>query len=479
MSLFHRMILRLWPGPFLGCLGTLMFLLLMQFLMMHLPKIVGKGLDWFTIVELVAYNLAYMLVLAVPMSALIATLMTFGKLAETRAYAVIKGAGVSLLQLLLPMLLVGGLLVAAMTYFNNEVLPEANFRAKALWTDIYRKKPDFDLKPGVFYGGISRYMILVQEVDPDSSLLRGITVYDYSQGSLNRVDLTAKRGRITLLQDSTRLELMLLDGQVHRLHPSSASEAERYEVVGFRKHRLELDLSDMLFERSDPEGEARTDRTMRTVEMVALIDSLERQMQQARGRLYEAATALVSDTSWMVPEEKPLFTLLRAGQDTLSRPTPAYGILDGQNRLQQQQTLDLALQQARLARTQIENTKRDLAWIEERADRNRVEVHKKFSIAAACLIFMLIGIPLGLRIRRGGLGVAGAAALGIFLFHWVTLVNGEKLADRGFLEPWVGMWAANLITLAAGVWMLLWLWRDLGARPWRWPWSGGRAAGMA
>ncbi|RMF54733.1 MAG: LptF/LptG family permease, partial [Bacteroidetes bacterium] len=128
MTRFHRMVLRLLPGPFLGWLATLMFLLLMQFLIRYLPDLVGKGLPLGVVLELIVYNLAYMVVLAVPMSVLIATLMTFGRLAETKAYAVIKGAGVSFPQLVWPVLVAGLVVAGAMWHFNNVILPEANFR---------------------------------------------------------------------------------------------------------------------------------------------------------------------------------------------------------------------------------------------------------------------------------------------------------------------------------------------------------------
>ena len=139
----HRQILLMLPGPFLGWLGTLMFLLLMQFLIRYLPDLVGKGLPLSAIIELIAYNLAYMVVLAVPMSVLIASLMGFGRLAESNAYLVIKSAGISLPRLLWPALLMSVVLAAGMGYFNNIILPEANFRAKSLWQDIRRKKPGF------------------------------------------------------------------------------------------------------------------------------------------------------------------------------------------------------------------------------------------------------------------------------------------------------------------------------------------------
>ena len=177
------MILRALPGPFFGWLGTLMFLLLMQFLIKYLPDIAGKGLPLGVIVELVAYNLAYMLVLAVPMSVLLATLMVFGRLAESNAYAVMKNAGISLGQLVWPVLVVGLLLVVVMLHFNNNMLPEANFRARNLWRDIRSKKPGFELKPGVFYEGIADYSILVRALPPASNELIDVTIYDYTEGN--------------------------------------------------------------------------------------------------------------------------------------------------------------------------------------------------------------------------------------------------------------------------------------------------------
>jgi lipopolysaccharide export system permease protein len=124
-----------------------------------------------------------------------------------------------------------------------------------------------------------------------------------------------------------------------------------------------------------------------------------------------------------------------------------------------------SIQSARLVRSQIDNTKRTLHWQEQRADRFAVEIHKKYSIAVACIIFVLIGGPLGLSIRRGSLGRSAIVAVAILLFYWVTLVQGEKFADRGHLEPWIGMWAANVVTGIGGLWIFLYAFLDLKATP--------------
>ena len=152
------------PGPFFGWLATLMFLLIMQFLIRYLPDLVGRGLPLLVIFEIVIYNLAYMVVLAVPMSVLIATLMTFGKLAEENVYAVLKSAGVNVIQIAWPVMIMSILVAACMAQFNSKILPAANYKASSLWKDIRKKKPGFELNAGVFYDGISDYSILVQEI---------------------------------------------------------------------------------------------------------------------------------------------------------------------------------------------------------------------------------------------------------------------------------------------------------------------------
>ena len=464
MKLFHRMILRTLPGPFLGWLGTLMFLLLMQFLIKYLPDIAGRGLPALLIVELVAYNLAYMVVLAVPMSALLAALMAFGKLAESRAYLVIKNSGVSLGQLLWPALIAGLVLAGGMTYFNNVILPESNFRARNLWQDIRSKRPDFELQPGIFYEGLTNYSILVKERLPESNELSDILIYDYTRGGRNGTTIKAQRGR--LIPFGSYIDLVLEEGEVHRLVQASGSRSkERYERLGFQRYRLRLDLSEFAFERSDPREGYRSDRTTPTADMIRFVDSLEVSIAEQKKQLRELALALGTDSSRHAPlTDLPPSLAEPAELDTLPLPIRR-AALTGLNQHQGKQVYNYALENARKARSQVDDLYRSITREIERANRYRVEIHKKYSIALACLIFMLIGAPLGLSIRRGGLGTVGALALGIFLFYWITLVQGEKLADRNLLDPWFGMWIANIIMTFIGLWLVLYVALDLRATP--------------
>ena len=199
------------PGPFVGWLATLVLLLLLQFLIRYQKELVGKGIPLLAIAELIAYNLSYMVTLAVPMSMLIAVLTAFGRMADSRAYDAARSAGVSLPQLAWPVLVVAGLVSLGMLHVNNVVLPEANFRARSLWQDIRRSSPGFALAPGVFYEELNGYAILVDAI-PTPGRLAGVTVFDYSEGADKRRVIRAQSGRLES-QPGDRVDLVLGKGR--------------------------------------------------------------------------------------------------------------------------------------------------------------------------------------------------------------------------------------------------------------------------
>lgn len=463
------MSLRMLPGPFLGWLSLLMFLLVMQFLIKYLPNLVGKGLPFQAIVELIAYNLAYMLVLAVPMSVLIAAIMTFGRLAESGAWAVMKSAGVSFVQLVWPFVVVGLLLTAAMGYFNNVVLPEANFRARVLWQDIRTTRPGFELKPGVFYDWLDDYMILVRSLPSDQpDRLEDVLIYDYTEWPRFRTDIKATSGTIRPVDAGRSLEIELLEGVIHRRRSMMGEGGDRYERMSFDRHRMRIETPDLGFERTDPAGGRRTDRTMRSEGLRRLVDSLETSVVEHRVRMSDHTAGLGTPSEWPPVAVEIASDLPGAAPEPVPGLDGGHPALAGLDSAGHRQVFDVALQNARAGRSVVESARHVIQRATQRADQLRVEIHKKNSIAVACIIFMLIGAPLGLSIRRGGLHLAALIAIGIFLFYWVTLVNGEKLADRGLLTPWVGMWAANIVGGIAAAWLTLHVALDRRATPTRW-----------
>jgi len=455
----HWIILRRLPGPFFGWLGTLMFLLLMQFLIRWLPEIAGKGIPLPVIIELIAYNLAYMVVLAVPMSVLLAALMAFGELAESQYYTVIKSTGISFGQIVWPTLVVATVLMGGMLYFNNVMLPEANHRARQLWSDIRGKRPGFELRPGIFYEDMEDYSILVQDRPSGTNELVDVTIYDYTQGRDRQAVIKAERGVIESEDGGARLILTLRNGEMHRPLPADANNrSERYERLTFDRHRIRFTLSNAVFRRSESGETARSTRTMRTPQLLDTLDSLKTERNSGYQTLYERTQERLSPS----PPNSAATDTSAPVAPGHSSPYLALADLDTDAR---RSVVSPAVQSARSAQSTIQSIRRDTKWQSRRIRSYQVEFYKKFSIALACLIFMVVGAPLGLALRRGGLATIGAVALGIFMFYWITLVQGEKLAERGFFPPWLGMWIANLLMSGAGLWLILYVVLDLGATP--------------
>ena len=483
LTRLHRSLLKSLPLPFGAALVTLLFLLLMQFLIKYLPELVGRGLPLGALVELIAYSLAYMLTLAVPMAWLIALLAAFGQLGESRAYLVAKSAGVSLPRLAWPVAVVGLLLTAGMVYFNNQMLPEANYRMSGLWRDIKVSRPGFALTPGEFYAGVSGYAIRADAIPPDSTgLLVGVTVFEARSAGGGSAVLTADRARLQTQYGGQRLTMLLEDGEVH--HRRQEGGADTYERLAFGRHRMAFDLSSLgSFERRESDGDAgRTDRSMRTTDMLAVVDSLDR-LDAARGDSVRAAIGRGGATAGdatpdllVQPTDRPALGTVTiaargaggAAPDSAASPTLGLGrpALAGLDDPAREAAYDLAAERARVVQYAAESAATMASVEGQQADRYRVEIYKKNSIALACLVFVFVGVPLGLSISRAGVGVVAALAVGVFLFYWFSLVIGEKLADRATLSPEVGMWAANAIVGVLGAYLVA---REMRDPAWRDP----------
>jgi len=466
MTIIHRMILKQLPGPFLGWLLLLLFLLLMQFLIKFLPELTGRDLPITLILELIAYNLTYMIVLAVPMASLLAMLMVFGSLAESRTWVVIRNCGITLWSLTWPVLFAAAILSLGMMYFNNVLLPESNFRALNMWQTIRNARPGFELEPGVFYQEIDEYSILVGR--REGNFLYDILIYDYTKGITNAATIRAGRGE--LIPQGDFLDMILLDGEIHRLfRPSGGGRVERYEKLDFDRFQLRLDLSELGFQTAPQTESYRSDRSTPVDRMYEIVDSLKQRLAEQTSDLQNMVPTLLPSYMQTNAPEVGSYSMKTAEWNLYESADPSVfnmehqidfisqqrSILDGLTTDQIRRIYQNARNYGQDARSAAASKGRNLKRTTTIMSRYQVEIHKKYSISVACFIFVLIGIPLGLSIRRGGLGAACLAAISIFMFYWITLVQGEKWADRELLSPWIGMWCANILIGIIGIWLFI------------------------
>jgi len=420
-------ILKAHIAPFIGSFCILMFLFVLQFIMKFMDQLVGKGLSGAVIAELMMLNLAWMVVLAVPMAVLVATLMAFGGMAASNEVTAMKAGGVSLFRMMLPVALASVLITYAMVEFNNKVLPEANHRSKTLTIDIRRKKPTLTLIPGLFNQDMPGYSMLVRKTFEESNNLEGITIYDYTNPNKNTV-ITAKYGTLSFSGDYRKLIMDLYNGEIHEI---DNTKPNMYRIVNFQRQRLTTHAEGFDFERSGVDAFTRGDRELSSGEMRYMVDSLNNLTEEIKTRIEGYTQGLT---------EKLLF-----GSVDSTSPQKAFW-----KNVEQYTNMKSQLM---FYRNNIENEISNMAYQQKQVREYLVEIHKKYSIPVACFVFILVGAPLGVMARRGGFGVAASLSLGFFLLYWASLIGGEKLADREFIEPWVGMWIANIVIGILGLFL--------------------------
>jgi lipopolysaccharide export system permease protein len=436
-------------GPFLFCFFTVMFVLLMQFLILHVDKLVGKGLPFSIVIELILNNLAYMVVLAVPMAILVATLMAFGKFSEWNELTALKAAGVNPFNLMKPVLIAASILFVGLSYFSNEVLPESNHKARSLFLDIRMQKPGFDLQPGIFYDGIEGYTFLVQEIPAGSDTLYDVTLFQEPTRERYRAYIKAEKGWLES-PDELTLSLFLKNGTIVRNIPGTRQGLETIERSRFERYRISFDLSDLSFSRSNPEQRSRNDRTMSSQAMLAVVDTLKAE-KESQFQKYMETTGALGRERYTTSSEHALSSFDSA--DTTQVYESRFATLQDlrYNLDRQTRALTLSLSMVNSYRADIDNLSKELKWRETRIAEYMVEVHKKFSIPFATIVFVLLGAPIGMMTRKGNIGIAAIISAVLLTVYFIAIIQGEKWADRLFISPFIGMWGINILFGIVGI----------------------------
>jgi lipopolysaccharide export system permease protein len=470
VRLLSRYVLGRLVAPFLFALAALTGFMLLSQVARRFEQLTGKGLEWQVIAEVFGLSLPFILALTIPMAVLVAVLFAFSQLAADNEVTAMRASGVSLAQLVGPVL-VAALAMSACTFaFVDQVLPRSNARLRNLYFDIARKKPTFELHEQIInpIPG-SSYYVRAAVIDQRRGIMRNVAIYDL-EGQWSRRVIYADSGRMAVSAGGADLVLELQLGEVHEFPTSAPSD---FRLIGFQSNRVVL--HDVYDELQRNTGDAvRGDREMSSCEMLEVV----RQAKQEAGQARVDRWALL---------ERDLRYL--AGIPAASPPPPAEeprsgycAWLDALGRLVLPRTAEAAssaqqpgwAQQLKLPR-QRPPTQALTTWGEitsaastgdfaaRRAAQYEVEVHKKFVIAVACLPFALVAIVLALRFPRGGVGLVIGGAMAVFSVFWVGLTAGEALADKHYVSPWLAMWSPILILSTVGVVGLLLVSREMGS----------------
>lgn len=419
--------------PFLFSLLMITFLLFINFLLRAIDRFLGKGLEILTILEYLFLNLAWIIALSVPMAILLSTLMTFGRLSEDNEINAMRASGISFLSIIRAPIIFGITVATLLVIFNNFILPDMNFHARLLSGDIYRKRPGMNIEPGVFLDNLPDYSMIVG--GKNGELMSDVRIFSKGQQE-SQTSIHSKTGKLSTLSDA--FLLTLFDGEIHEIENKDYAN---YRRIIFETHKILIPADDILLNRRDSSN--RTDREMTVPMIIDKVNSYEKKLRVVRTRLKGAFYRTLGDSILPNSIEQGLATVSNVKDSIESDTTLAKGALHKKSR------------QLRSLERQIKNEFGLITSYLKGRNKYTVEAHKKFSIPFACILFVLLGAPLGVMAKKGGFAVSTSLSFGFFLLYYILLIGGEELADRNQVTPEVGMWAPNVVLLIVALYLTL------------------------
>jgi lipopolysaccharide export system permease protein len=452
LKILNRYVLREHVGPFIFAVTALTSLMLLQYIARRFGDLVGKGIGWDVILEFFMLSVPFTVAMTLPMAVLVAVLYAFSRLGSENEVTALKAGGVSTRSLLNTVLVAATGLALAMVLFNDQVMPWANHRLATLQLNIAVTKPTFALRPQVINEvQPERLLLRSGSIDPATSKLQAVTIDDIAD-PFRRRTIIADSGVIALAPNHRDVLLTLYDGYMLSMPTQKRGELDR---LYFRTQLIRLRDVAGQFKQTEAAANLKSDREMNVCEM--------QREYQAAGVDYERSSLSLQTALWRMggqkgpePKETPVkpsrgvgayYCRLLTWTVKLWLPKEAHAAtvapilaqVRGQAEADANEPVEVTIQ-----RNELESARR-------RRDRYGLEIHKKFSLAATCVIFALLGAPIALRFPRGGIGMVIGVSFGIFALSYIGLIGGESLSNKGYISPVIAMWTANLIFLAVGL----------------------------
>ncbi|MFN2637688.1 MAG: LptF/LptG family permease [Gemmatimonadaceae bacterium] len=467
MKILHRYVLKEHLGPLTFSLTALTSILLLQYIGKHFGELVGKGLPTFVIAEFFGLSIPLTVALTLPMAVLVATLYAFSRLAAENEITALKASGVSLVSVLEPVLWAALGVTLVMIGFNDQVLPRSNHRLSILQRDIAQKKPTFGLReqvinevsPGKFY-------LRAGHLDEASNLMREVTIYDMADATRRRT-IYADSGNMRMSKGMTDLELTLYNGNMQDVPTANPDELQR---LYFNVDLIRVRGVGNQFEKTTTDA-YKSDREMTVCEMQEAQDKARGEHENVR-REFLAKLAIVkkekvlpskevlrakTDAPWDVGLGRLYCKALAWIKPKAAHAQSVSSTPPGRQISPTVSSLDTSVPVT--ARTSIEVASLESLRIRlmdsaQLMNSYGVEIHKKFALAVACFVFVLLGAPIALRFPRGGVGLTIGVSLFVFALYYVCLIAGESIAKRGLMPAVVSMWMANVVFGLVALWML-------------------------
>ncbi len=450
LKTLDKLVLKAFTKPFIGSFFTMLFILLMQNVWKYIDDLIGKGLEWPIIFEIVVYIIPTLVPLALPLAILLASLMAFGKLGENHELTALKSSGISLYKIMRPLFFAVCVISIGAFFFSNHIIPYSNMKFKTLLYDIMNKKLALNIREGIFFNDIEGYSIKVNKKNADGRILKDILIYDHSEKMGNTKVIKARHGSMYNAINNRYLYLELFDGYSYEEVDTKNPKKRTYlpfARTNFKTEKIRFDLASFQLERSDEERYSNVAQFMNLKQLSQNADSTRKIIIEKLEKFNEKLKSSFSfqkiesfDKSKFIPEAFSITKLSKRNKNRL---------------------IKTASNHIRSNKSFAYNTIRELKYKNKKLKKAKIEWHRKFSLSFACVILFLIGAPLGSIIRKGGLGMPVLISILFFLIYHISSITAEKSALQDVITVTQGMWISSFILTPLGLFLTILASRDV------------------
>lgn len=448
MKKLYLYITKSFLGTFVLTFFIVVFIWVMQFVWLYVDDLVGKGLEFKIIAELLFYTSITAIPMSLPLALLLALLMCFGNLGEHYELVAMKASGISMWRSMRPLLYFSLMLSVLAFFISNSLIPIATLKWRTLLTDVQRQKLAFNIKEGVFYKDIENYVIYVDKKGKDGSHIYGVKIYDHTDHTGNTKIISADSGYMTMSPNQRNIIFTLYNGYNYTdvVSVDNYKDNRPFERMSFKEEQIKFSLASFDMTRSSEDMYKSYQQMMNIRQLSHSLDSLEQRYdtkQEAFSQGFERRWA--NRNSLKLPEPTV---------DTMAIDTTfilCWPLLENYNDEQRAAIINMAVSTAQNAKDNVSFNNMDLGAQNENINKHKKEWHKKFTLSIACIIFFFIGAPLGSIIRKGGLGLPVVISVVFFIIYHLISTICERMAVFGDLNMFLGVWLSSLVLMPVGL----------------------------
>ena len=435
----------LFAGTFFICL----FIFEMQFLWRYVDDLVGKGLTVDVLAQFFFYASLTLVPASLPLAVLLASLITFGNFGERFELIAMKAAGISLMQIMRPLIVVLVLVCGLSFFFQNVIAPTAQTKLWTLLLSMRQKSPELDIPEKVFYDQIDGYNLYVERKDRQTGMLYNVMIYNFANGFDNAQIICADSGKMEMTEDKQHLYLHLYSGEQFE---NLQSQNMRQQNVPYRRESFSVKHALIEFNANFnmiDEGFMSSQSNSKDMAMLqASIDSMS-VLVDSLGAINYTNNVV---PSYRIHQETKAEDSLKVQEANLLE-YDVDSIINAMAPTERQRQLNSMLTSANSQLSDWNMRTLNISQTSYSIRRHRTAWHEKITLSLACMVFFFIGAPLGGIIRKGGLGMPVVISVLIFIFYYIVNNAGYKMARDGNWLAWEGMWLSTVVLAPIGAYL--------------------------